>query len=95
MKSIEKKNKKYKEENITNVNDVGKSKLISVTYGRKESKFVIKLFRNTNIGISHKTNNIVALLLAYKQYRSWINIVKMTFILCNIQIVPKILGTDW
>jgi hypothetical protein len=67
MKSIGKKNKKYKEENITNMNDVRKNKWISVTYVRKESNFITKLFRNTNIGIYCKTNNIVALLLACKQ----------------------------
>lgn len=67
MKSIGKKNKKYKEENITNMNDVRKNKWISVTYVRKESNFITKLFRNTNIGIYYKTNNIVALLLACKQ----------------------------
>jgi hypothetical protein len=75
-----KKNKKYKEENITNMNDVRKNKWISVTCVRKESKFITKLLRKTNIGISYKTNNIVSLQVAYKQYKTWINIVKMAFI---------------
>jgi len=44
-----KKNKKYKEGNITNMNDVRKNKWISVTCVRKESKFITILFRNTNI----------------------------------------------
>lgn len=76
-----KKNKIYREENITNMNDVRKNKWISVTDVRKENKFITKVFRNTSIGISYKTNNIVSLLLAYKQYKTWKNIVKMAFML--------------
>jgi hypothetical protein len=55
------KNKKYKEENITDMNDVRKNNWICVTYVRIGSKFITKLFRNTNIGISYKTNNIVCI----------------------------------
>jgi hypothetical protein len=55
-----KKNKKYREENITNMDDVRKNKWISVTYVRKESKFITQLFRNTNIAVSYKINNIIA-----------------------------------
>lgn len=75
------KNKKYKQENITYINDVRKNKWISVTYVRKESKFVTELFRNTNLGIAYETNNIVALLLACTQYKIWINIAKIAFML--------------
>jgi hypothetical protein len=44
-----KKNKKYREENITNVNDVTKNKWISILYVRKESKFIKKKCLGTPI----------------------------------------------
>jgi hypothetical protein len=60
-------NKRSKKVDSTNKKDTNNNKLISFIYVGKETKFITKLFRNTNINVSYKTKNTKEKLLAYKQ----------------------------
>lgn len=48
----------------------------SLAYVGKVTKFITKLFTDTNVNISYRTNNTTEKLLVYRQYATRINTIK-------------------
>jgi hypothetical protein len=50
-----------------NKNSTSNNKWVSFTYVGKETKFITKLFKNTNVRISYMAKNTIEKLLAFRQ----------------------------